>query len=178
MVISRLIISSNFVLLRVLWFTAKLQDKKYRLERVLKDAATEDSTVIITTLNEAWAAPDSIIDLFLESFRLGLRTQRLLNHLVIVALDDKAFRRCLTLHKHCVALLTEGIDFSKEAYFMTPDYLKMMWRRIDFLRTVLEMGYSFIFTVSFSSLFSFSDICRLNKLYLNPLSSADASLVH
>ncbi|KAJ8426962.1 hypothetical protein Cgig2_027686 [Carnegiea gigantea] len=123
------------------------QDKeKYRLERVLKDAATEDNTVIITTLNEAWAAPNSIIDLFLESFRLGLHTQRLLNHLVIVALDDKAFRRCLTLHKHCFALLTEGIDFSKEAYFMTPDYLKMMWRRIDFLRTVLEMGYSFVFT--------------------------------
>ncbi|XP_052204170.1 uncharacterized protein At4g15970 isoform X2 [Diospyros lotus] len=33
-----------------------------------------------------------------------------------------------------------------EAYFMTPDYLKMMWRRIDFLRSVLEMGYNFVFT--------------------------------
>ncbi|CAA3011336.1 uncharacterized protein At4g15970-like [Olea europaea subsp. europaea] len=29
---------------------------------------------------------------------------------------------------------------------MSEDYLKMMWRRIDFLRVVLEMGYNFIFT--------------------------------
>uniref|UniRef100_A0A7C9D3J7 Nucleotide-diphospho-sugar transferase domain-containing protein n=1 Tax=Opuntia streptacantha TaxID=393608 RepID=A0A7C9D3J7_OPUST len=121
-------------------------NEEYSLERVLKNAATEDKTVIITTLNEAWASPDSIIDLFLESFRLGQRTRRLLNHVVIVALDIKAFRRCLVLHPHCYALVTEGTDFSKEAYFMTPDYLKMMWRRIDFLRSVLEMGYNFVFT--------------------------------
>lgn len=31
---------------------------------------------------------------------------------------------------------------------MTADYLKMMWRRIDFLRSVLEMGYNFVFTVT------------------------------
>ena len=31
----------------------------------------EDKTVIITTLNEAWAAPNTVIDLFLESFRTG-----------------------------------------------------------------------------------------------------------
>lgn len=120
--------------------------EEYRLEKVLNNAATEDKTVIITTLNEAWAMPNSIIDLFLESFRIGHHTRRLLNNLVIVALDDKAFRRCLSLHRHCYALSTEGIDFSKEAYFMTPDYLKMMWKRIDFLRSVLEMGYNFIFT--------------------------------
>jgi hypothetical protein len=30
---------------------------------------------------------------------------------------------------------------------MTQDYLKMMWRRIKFLRSVLEMGYNFIFSV-------------------------------
>nr|GEZ22897.1 putative nucleotide-diphospho-sugar transferase, nucleotide-diphospho-sugar transferase [Tanacetum cinerariifolium] len=29
---------------------------------------------------------------------------------------------------------------------MGTDYLKMMWRRIDFLRTVLDLGYSFVFT--------------------------------
>lgn len=121
-------------------------NEEYSLERVLKSAATEDQTIIVTTLNEAWAAPTSIIDLFLESFRLGHHTRRLLSHLVIVALDDKAFRRCLVLHPHCFALVTEGVDFSKEAYFMTPDYLKMMWRRIDFLRSVLEMGYNFVFT--------------------------------
>ncbi|XP_031271560.1 uncharacterized protein At4g15970-like isoform X2 [Pistacia vera] len=91
-----------------------LDSEEYRLEKVLKNAAMEDNTVILTTLNEAWAAPNSVLDLFLESFRIGYGTRRLLNHL--------------------------------EAYFMTPDYLKMMWRRIDFLRTVLEMGYNFVFT--------------------------------
>ncbi|RVW47787.1 Uncharacterized protein CK203_091749 [Vitis vinifera] len=106
----------------------------------------EDHTVILTTLNEAWAAPDSVIDLFLESFRIGDHTRRYLNHLVIIALDQKAFARCLILHTHCFTLVTEGVDFSGEAYFMTSDYLKMMWRRIDFLRSVLEMGYNFIFS--------------------------------
>lgn len=107
--------------------------------------------------------PDSIIDLFLQSFRIGHHTRRLLNHLVIVALDDKAFRRCQSLHHHCYALLTEGTDFSKEAYFMTPDYLKMMWRRIDLLRSVLEMGYNFVFTVS--SLFACLNICHLCSVF-------------
>ncbi|KAM5566555.1 hypothetical protein ABKV19_014949 [Rosa sericea] len=116
------------------------------IEEVLKDAAMEDGTVILTTLNEAWAAPNSIVDLFLESFRNGVGTHRLLNHLVIVALDQKAYQRCLEVHTHCFALLTEGVDFRKEAYFMTPQYLKMMWARIDFLRSVLEMGYNFVFT--------------------------------
>ncbi|CAL5339134.1 unnamed protein product [Camellia sinensis] len=119
---------------------------KYKLERVLKNAAMKDGTVILTTLNEAWAAPNSIIDLFLESFRIGYGTRKLLNHLVIIALDEKAFSRCLVVHNHCFSLFTEGANFSQEAYFMTPDYLKMMWRRIDFLRSVLEMGYNFVFT--------------------------------
>ncbi|KAL9245950.1 hypothetical protein vseg_019543 [Gypsophila vaccaria] len=121
-------------------------NEEYRVEQVLKKAATRDKTVIITTLNEAWVGPRSMIDLFLESFRIGLHTRVLLNHLVIVTLDDKAYRRCLSLHPHCVVLVTEGVDFSKEAGFMKPDYLMMMWKRIDFLRSVLEMGYNFVFT--------------------------------
>lgn len=120
--------------------------KEYSLERVLKGASMPDNTVILTTLNEAWAAPNSVIDLFLESFRIGVGTRWLLNHLVIVSLDQKAFSRCMAVHSHCFSLVTEGVDFSREAYFMTPDYLKMMWRRIDFLRSVLEMGYNFVFT--------------------------------
>nr|XP_009761098.1 PREDICTED: uncharacterized protein At4g15970-like isoform X1 [Nicotiana sylvestris] len=126
--------------------SASSDSEEYRLEKVLKNAAMEDKTVILTTLNEAWAVPNSVVDLFLESFRIGDHTRRLLNHLVIIALDEKAFTRCLSLHIHCYALVTEGVDFSKEAYFMFPDYLKMMWRRIDFLRVVLEMGYNFVFT--------------------------------
>ncbi|KAL8168400.1 hypothetical protein V2J09_009899 [Rumex salicifolius] len=122
------------------------QKEEYRLERVLKEASTEDKTVIITTLNEAWAAPNSVFDLFLESFRIGNNTRSLLNNLVVVAMDAKAYKRCLLVHNHCFALVTGGTDFSEEADFMTPDYLKMMWRRIDFLRSILEMGYNFVFT--------------------------------
>lgn len=123
--------------------------QEYSLEQVLKDAATKDGTVILTTINEAWSAPNSVVDLFFESFRKGDGTRWLLNHLVIIALDKKAFTRCTAIHSRCFALVTEGVDFSSEAYFMTADYLKMMWRRIEFLRSVLELGYNFIFTVNF-----------------------------
>ncbi|XP_061373402.1 uncharacterized protein At4g15970-like isoform X1 [Gastrolobium bilobum] len=119
---------------------------EYPLEKILNEAAMEGRTVILTTLNEAWAAPNSVIDLFLESFRIGDHTRRLLNHLVIIALDQKAFIRCQAIHSYCFLLVGEGTDFHEEAYFMTPRYLKMMWRRIDFLRSVLEMGYNFVFT--------------------------------
>ncbi|WJX21506.1 hypothetical protein P8452_10934 [Trifolium repens] len=119
---------------------------EYPLEKILDEAAMEDRTVILTTLNEAWAAPNSVIDLFLQSFRIGDRTRRLLNHLVIVALDQKAFARCQVIHTYCFSLVSEEADFHEEAYFMTPRYLMMMWRRIDFLRSVLEMGYNFVFT--------------------------------
>ncbi|XP_038894961.1 uncharacterized protein At4g15970-like [Benincasa hispida] len=118
------------------------------LEKVLKEAAMEDGTIILTTLNDAWAEPDSLLDLFLKSFHIGNGTQRLLKHLVIVTLDEKAYSRCVALHPHCYELNTQGTNFSSEAYFMTPDYLKMMWRRIEFLTSVLQMGYSFVFTDS------------------------------
>ncbi|KAH0851141.1 hypothetical protein HID58_094965 [Brassica napus] len=43
---------------------------------------------------------------------------------------------------------TSGTDFSGEKLFATPDYLKMMWRRIELLTQVLEMGFNFIFTMA------------------------------
>ncbi|KAI3505586.1 hypothetical protein L1887_27719 [Cichorium endivia] len=116
------------------------------LKSILKNATMGTNTVIITTMNEAWAEPDSMFDLLLESFRIGNQTKRFLKHLVVVTLDQKAYARCLKLHPHCYNLHTKGMDFSGEAYFMAADYLKMMWRRIDFLRTVLDLGYNFLFT--------------------------------
>nr|KYP61682.1 Uncharacterized protein At4g15970 family [Cajanus cajan] len=116
------------------------------LESVLRSASMKDKTVILTTLNDAWAEPGSIFDLFLESFRLGIQTQKLLNHLVVITLDQKAHARCLALNKHCYQLETKGDNFTGEAFFMTPDYLHMMWRRIEFLGWVLDMGYNFVFT--------------------------------
>ncbi|KAG4939873.1 hypothetical protein JHK86_046014 [Glycine max] len=117
-----------------------------KLESVLRSASMKDKTVIITTLNDAWAKPGSIFDLFLESFRLGNQTKKFLNHLVVITLDQKAHARCLALHKHCYQLETKGDNFTGEAFFMTADYLQMMWRRIEFLGTVLDMGYNFVFT--------------------------------
>ena len=117
------------------------------LERVLNKASMKGKTVILTTMNDAWAEPGSVFDLFLESFQIGNGTKKLLNNLVIISMDQKAHARCLAIHPHCYALKTEGLDSSSEALFMSEDYLKMMWRRIEFLSTVLEMGYSFVFTV-------------------------------
>ncbi|GER34372.1 nucleotide-diphospho-sugar transferase family protein, partial [Striga asiatica] len=129
-------------------FSTPANEKEVGLGKVLQKAAMEDKTVIITTLNEAWIEPGSIFDLFLESFRIGNHTLWLLKHLVVVALDQKAFHHCLrtTNDLHCYFLTTKGVNFSNEAHFMTPDYLKMMWTRIDFLTTVLQMGYNFVFT--------------------------------
>lgn len=123
------------------------KDEIKKLESALKKAAMEDSkTVIITTVNAAWTEPNSIFDIFLESFSIGYQTQSLVNHVVVVALDQTAYSRCSAVHPHCFSLTTSGVDFSGETAFMTEDYLKMMWRRIDFLRVVLELGYSFIFS--------------------------------
>ncbi|CAH9094902.1 unnamed protein product [Cuscuta europaea] len=116
------------------------------LENVLRKAAFIDSTVIITTLNAAWTSPNSVFDLFLDSFRIGNQTRHLLNHLVVVALDQTAYSRCMEVHSYCYALHTNGVNFTGEAHFMSSKYLKMMWARIDFLRHVLEKGYNFVFT--------------------------------
>ncbi|KAI3908543.1 hypothetical protein MKX01_009345 [Papaver californicum] len=123
-----------------------LNNEQVKLDRVLKAASMKDKTVILTTLNEAWAAPNSTFDLFLESFKIGDNIKNLLSHLVIIAMDQKAYERCLKAHPHCYALNVEGVDFTKEAYFMNPEYLKMVWSKIDFQRSVLEMGYNFLFT--------------------------------
>ncbi|CAL0322303.1 unnamed protein product [Lupinus luteus] len=117
-----------------------------KLDIVLKNASMADKTVIITTLNDAWAEPGSIFDLFLESFHKGNQTEKLLKHLVVVALDRKAYARCLVLHPYCYQLETKGDNFTNEAFFMTPVYLHMMWRRIKFLGSVLQLGYNFVFT--------------------------------
>ncbi|XP_047969150.1 uncharacterized protein At4g15970-like [Salvia hispanica] len=123
------------------------EDENVELEKTLRSAAMKDNkTVIITTLNAAWAEPNSLFDLFLESFRIGDGTAHLLDHVVVGAFDKTAYERCKAEGLHCYIVRTEGVDFSGEAHFMSEDYLKMMWRRIDFLRNVLELGFDFVFT--------------------------------
>eukprot|EP00253_Pinus_taeda_P005728 PITA_05728 len=87
-----------------------------------------------------------MIDLFLESFHVGEGTQELLNNLLIVALDAKAYNRCLQIHSLCYSLKTGGVDFSAEKVYMSDDYLKMMWRRLGFLAEILKRGYSMVFS--------------------------------
>lgn len=79
----------------------------------------EDRIVILTTLNQAWAKLDSVFDHFLESFWIGNGTKRLLNNLVVICLDQKAYARCLVLHSHCYELHRGGHNFSSEAFFMS-----------------------------------------------------------
>ncbi|KAL0700249.1 hypothetical protein Bca4012_056371 [Brassica carinata] len=107
----------------------------------------DTKTVIVTLMNQAWAEPNSTFDLFLEGFRIGNGTERLLRHIVVVCLDDKAYSRCLEVFPHrCFFLRTTGIDFSSEKRFMAGDYLRMMWRRTQFLGSLLKLGYNFLFT--------------------------------
>ncbi|KAE8654733.1 hypothetical protein F3Y22_tig00117047pilonHSYRG00087 [Hibiscus syriacus] len=120
----------------------------------------KNNTVVLTTLNSAWVTPNSVLDLFLTSFKLGNGTRRFLRHLVIIALDQKAYNRCRIAHRHCFALCTHGVDFREEAYYMTPNYLNIMRRRIDFLRIILELGYDFIFTECIFSVFQQGSIYR------------------
>ncbi|CAL9067278.1 unnamed protein product [Musa banksii] len=42
----------------------------------------------------------------------------------------------------------EGVDFSEEVFYMSDDFIEMMWRRTLFLGDILKCGYSFIFQVS------------------------------
>ncbi|XP_010441820.1 PREDICTED: uncharacterized protein At4g15970-like [Camelina sativa] len=117
------------------------------LERVLMNAAMEDNTVIITALNNAWTVPNSTFDLFLESFQTGLGTGRLLKHVIAVCLDSKAYDRCMLVHSHCYLInATDSEELAGKNRFMSPGYLKLIWRRMDLLKEVLSLGYNFLFT--------------------------------
>lgn len=93
----------------------------------------DDKTVIMTFTNEAWAAPGSLQDLFL-SFRLGIRTAPLLKHLIIIAVDTKAYKQCQRAHSLCYHLRVEedGAVYTAEQAYMSKGYLEMMWRRNRF----------------------------------------------
>lgn len=113
---------------------------------LLRRAATADKTVLMTAINEAWAAPGSFLDLFLESFRQGEDTAGLPRHLLVVAMDGRALERCNAVHPFCYLFRVDGMDFAAEQKYMEGDYLEMMWRRNRFQQSVLELGYSFLFT--------------------------------
>jgi hypothetical protein len=118
------------------------------LARLLAAVADEDRTVIMTSVNEAWAAQDSLLDLFLESFRAGERIAHFADHLLVVALDAGALERCRAVHPHCYLLpAAAGRNLSDAKVFMSKDYIDLVWSKVRLQQRILELGYNFLFTV-------------------------------
>lgn len=91
---------------------------------------------------------NGMLNLFQQSFRDGEGTQFLIKHLLFVAVDQTSYNQCCALGLNCYKPVTEGADFSEEVFYMSDDFIQMMWRRTLFLGDVLKGGYNFIFTVS------------------------------
>ncbi|KAK0590198.1 hypothetical protein LWI29_023859 [Acer saccharum] len=92
-------------------------------------------TVIVSMVGQALAScPGSVLDLFIGSFHVGHGTKHLLNHLLIVALDSKAFHYCKSMHPHCFYLTSKK-----------PSLLPHL--KYKFLQELIELGYNFIFIV-------------------------------
>lgn len=115
-----------------------------------------NKTVIIAIINKAYVEVNTntattMLDLFLEGFwHGGDETRALLDHLLLVAVDQTSYERCRFRRLRCyrLSLTTDGgDDFGGEQLYMTDDFIKMMWRRTLFLLDVLKRGYNFIFTV-------------------------------
>jgi len=113
---------------------------------VARAATADDRTVIITCVNHAWAAPGSLLDLFLESFRVGDGIADLLGHVLIVAMDPTAMARCRALHPHCYLYTMPGVDFASAKFFLSKEYLELVWSKLKLQRRVLQLGYNFLFT--------------------------------
>jgi len=64
----------------------------------------EDRTVILTLVNEAWAQPGSLLDIYRESFKNGEDIEHFLNHVLVIAIDAGGFGRCKAVHPHCYLL--------------------------------------------------------------------------
>jgi hypothetical protein len=119
------------------------------LAELLPKVAMEDKTVIITSVNEAWAKPESLLDLQRESFKNGEDIAHLLNHVLVIALDPAGFDHCKAVHPHCylLELRSSANNLSSAERFMSKDYLELVWTKLTFQQTILELGYNFLFTV-------------------------------
>jgi hypothetical protein len=119
------------------------------LAELLPKVATDDGTVIITAVNDAFATPGSLLDLFRGSFRDGEGIAHLLNHTLIVALDPGAMARCSAVHPHCYHLEVAAANVSSASRIMTKSYLEIVWVKLSLQQRVLELGYNYLFTVSY-----------------------------
>ncbi|KAL4375136.1 hypothetical protein AHAS_Ahas05G0251600 [Arachis hypogaea] len=75
--------------------------------------------IIITNLNDAWAEPGSIFDVFRESFRIGNETQRFLNHLVVINWDQKAQDTDVMWLRNPFKHFQEDADFQTSCDYFT-----------------------------------------------------------
>ncbi|GAV73397.1 LOW QUALITY PROTEIN: Nucleotid_trans domain-containing protein, partial [Cephalotus follicularis] len=116
------------------------------LETALTKASMEHNIVIIAVVNKANVEGDKpMIDMFLDSFWYGKDTQDLVDHLLLVVVDQTTYERCKFLKLHCYKLEIDGVDFDGEKLYMSKEFIKMMWRRTLFLGDVLKRGYFIIF---------------------------------
>ncbi|KAK7382825.1 hypothetical protein VNO80_01922 [Phaseolus coccineus] len=132
-------------------FTNNVEACGDTLDCALAKASMEKKTVIIAIVNRAYVEQDvesetTMLDIFLASFWLGEGTRSLIHHILLVAVDQIAYDRCKFLKMNCFRLETDGVDFKGEKIYMSQDFIKMMWRRTQFLLEVLKHGYNFIFT--------------------------------
>ncbi|RCV28782.1 hypothetical protein SEVIR_5G436700v4 [Setaria viridis] len=116
------------------------------LAELLPKVTTDDRTVIITSVNEAFARPGSLLDVFRESFRAGEGIEHLLNHVLVVAVDDAAFAHCKAVHPHCYLLEVKSMNLSSANKFMSEAYVELVWTKLSLQQRVLELGYNFLFT--------------------------------
>ncbi|XP_051129805.1 uncharacterized protein At1g28695-like [Andrographis paniculata] len=123
------------------------------LQIALERASTPEKTLIIVVINEAYVEPieneyPTMFDIFLEGFWIGDGVRSLVDHLLVVAMDEKAYNRCEYRRMNCykLAAAADGEAFAGEKVYMSNEFIEMMWRRTAFLLDVLGRGYSFIFT--------------------------------
>lgn len=132
-------------------YKCNVTSDKDALEAALSEASMENKTVVIAIVNKAYVEGDKpMLDLFLDSLWLGEDTRKLVDHLLLVAVDETSFERCKFLRLRCYRLqMDDGVDSNGEKVYMSDSFIKMMWRRTLFLGEVLKRDYSFVFTVRF-----------------------------
>ncbi|CAJ1948952.1 unnamed protein product [Sphenostylis stenocarpa] len=131
--------------------TTNVEGDRDSLDSALEKASLGNKTVIIAIVNKAYVeegveSKSSMLDIFLSSFWVGEGTRSLIHHILLVAVDQIAYDRCIFLNLNCFRLQTDGVDFEGEKIYMSQDFIKMMWRRTQFLLQVLKRGYNFVFT--------------------------------
>ena len=93
-----------------------MTSNKDALEAALSEASMENKTVVIAIVNKAYVEGDKpMLDLFLDSLWLGEDTRKLVDHLLLVAVDETSFERCKFLRLHFYRLqMDDGVDSNGE----------------------------------------------------------------